>query len=375
MTIIFDVPNRTISGLSTFYSIGQEITELGKKPLLIHTRRFARSDNIVRITEQLQKENLVVNHLTVESGEPTISMVEAGLKQVREKNADVIIGIGGGSILDLAKAVAGLHNAGSKTVKDYFYGSSPSQKGLPWVAIPSTAGTGAEATPNAVLSDGTIKQSIRGSHHWLASLVVLDPQLTIDCPMDVTAQSGMDALTQAIESYTSTGANVFTEPYSLRATKLISKSLLKAYHEPNNIRARSDMLIGSNLAGIALANARLGIVHGVAHSVGVKLNLSHGLVCGILLPWAIEYNREVSHSKYEQLAKEMGIGETCDDLISWIRNIKKKLEIPYSLKELGLKQDWIEEIAKESLPSGSLKANPKPTSFEDLVEFLNKQLN
>lgn len=374
MSIIFDVPKRTISGWNTVQSLAQEISALGKRPLLFHTERLGRSDIIVRITEHLQKDNLEVNHLIVESGEPTLSMVEAGLKQVIEKNADVIIGIGGGSILDLAKAVAGLRYSGSKTVKDYFYGSSPSQKGLPWVAIPTTAGTGAEATPNAVLSDGTIKQSIRGSNHWLASLVVLDPQLTVDCSLSVTAQSGMDALTQAIESYISTGANVYTEPYSLRATKLISQSLLQAYHEPNNVQARSDMLIGSNLAGIALANARLGIVHGVAHSVGLKLSLPHGLVCGILLPWAIEYNREVSHSKYEQLAKVMGIGETCEDLISWIHHINKRLEIPYSLKELGLKKDWIEEIAKESLPSGSLKANPKPTSFKDLVEFLYIQL-
>jgi alcohol dehydrogenase class IV len=286
-----------------------------------------------------------------------------------------VIGVGGGSILDLAKAVAGLMIPNRKSVRDYFYGEAITERGIPWVAVPMTSGTGAEATPNSVLSDGKIlKQSIRGDRSWLAKLVILDPQLTVSSPPNVTAYSGLDALTQAIESYTSKKATVLTEPYSFTAAKLIAKSILVAYEHPEDEQARTDMASGSLLAGMALANARLGIVHGVAHSIGLHFDVPHGLVCGTLLPWAIVYNQEVCADKYKELVQGMGVGNCADDLADWVRKINSHLGIPHSIKAFGVQRDDLKKIVEESMPSGSLKANPGTTSEEDLHEFLLNQL-
>lgn len=375
MKHILEIPQRIITGWDTISTIGDEASSLGQRALLIYSTRLSESELINHIVNQFKIHNVSVICETNESGEPTIDQVERIICQAELHDIDLVIGVGGGSILDVAKAVAGLKFSGRKSVREYFYGLSITNKGIPWVAVPTTSGTGAEATPNSVLSDDKRhKQSIRGDLNWLAKLVILDPQLTLTCSPQVTAWSGMDALTQAIESHTSKGANILTIPYSLKATSLISKSILVAYEDPNNKQARTNMSYGSLLAGIALANARLGIVHGLAHSIGLHFNIPHGLVCGTLLPWAIDYNKTVCPDKYDELAKEMKIGNNTQDLIEWLVQVNKKLEIPSSIKMFGVKKEDLPKIIKESMPSGSLKANPKKTDQNDLFSFLEAQL-
>jgi alcohol dehydrogenase class IV len=372
---ILEIPRRIITGWDTISSIGDEVSSLGQRVLLIYSVRLSESKLINDIVNQLEKHNITVICATNTSGEPTIEQVEKIICQAETHNVDFIIGVGGGSILDVAKAVAGLKFPGRKAVKDYFYGLPITTIGIPWVAVPTTSGTGAEATPNSVLSDEKRqKQSIRGDMNWLASLVILDPQLTISCSSIVTAYSGMDALTQAIESYTSKGASILTMPYSLKASSLISKSLIVAYEEPSNRNSRTDMAYASLLAGMALANARLGIVHGVAHSIGVHFNVPHGLVCGTLLPWAMDYNKIICADRYDELALEMEVGNNAQDLIEWIRQVNNKLGIPTSIKEFGVKKEDLPKIVEGSMPSGSLKANPRETSQQDLFQFLEAQL-
>lgn len=375
MQYVFETPQRIITGWGTIACAGPEIASIGKRALLIYSARMAGSRLIEDLVSRLEQGGTTVWKETAEPGEPTVEGVESILFRAELHEADVVVGVGGGSILDIAKAVAGLKVPGRRPVKDYFYGHPISGAGIPWVAIPTTSGTGAEATPNSVLSDGKkLKQSIRGDWRWLAKLVILDPELTVSCSANVTAWSGMDALTQAIESYTSTGANVLTEPYSLRAASLISKSLVKACENPADRQARTDMAYGSLLAGIALANARLGIVHGVAHSLGLLYSVPHGLVCGALLPWAVRYNEPVCADRYGELARAMNIGNGADDLLAWISATNKKLGIPSSVKAFGFNKEDIPRIVEESMPSGSLKANPRPTSPADLAAFLEDQL-
>lgn len=370
-----EFPRRIITGWDTISTIGDEVSSFGKTALLIYSTRLSESILINDIVNQLEKHNISVICATNKSGEPTIEQVEKILYQAELHHVDFVIGVGGGSILDVAKAVAGLKFPGRKSVRDYFYGLPLTNKGIPWVAVPTTSGTGAEATPNSVLSDDKRqKQSIRGDINWLATLVILDPQLTISCSPMITAYSGMDALTQAIESYTSKGASMLTIPYSLKAASLISNSILTAYEDPSNQQARTNMAHASLLAGMALANARLGIVHGVAHSIGLHFNIPHGMVCGTLLPWAISYNKMVCLNKYDQLAQEMGIGDTTQDLIKWLCQVNKKLGIPQSIKDFGIKREDLSNIVEESMPSGSLKANPREISQEDLFFFLEAQL-
>ncbi|MDQ0254094.1 alcohol dehydrogenase [Evansella vedderi] len=372
---IFEIPQRIVSGWGVISTIGKEAASLGKKVIIVHSRRLSKSSLLQDAIYSLNENDCAVMCIDVPSGEPTIEMVEIILKKAERHNCDLVIGIGGGSILDIAKAVAGLKFTNRTSVKEYFYGHQITNKGIPWVAIPTTSGAGSEATPNSVLSDEkNIKQSIRGDKSWLASIVILDPQLTVSCSKNVTAWSGMDALTQAIESYTSIGANVLTEPYSLESAKLIAKSLFKAYEYPEDKQARTDMAQGSLLAGIALGNARLGIVHGVAHSIGLHFNVPHGLVCGTLLPWAITYNEKVCSEKYIELAKTMKVGNSVNALKNWIIEMNSKMNIPSSIKEFGVTHKDLKQIVMESMPSGSLKANPRKTSEEELSDFLEKQL-
>ncbi|MFA9558362.1 iron-containing alcohol dehydrogenase [Evansella sp. AB-rgal1] len=371
---VLEIPQRIITGWGLVQTIGSEVKSLGKKVMVIHSKRLDSSPEISLIVRSIKEQGVAVHTESVSSGEPTVNQVEYLLLKMETESCNFVLGVGGGSILDLAKAVAGLSFSNRKAVKDYFYGEPITKMGLPWVAVPTTSGAGAEATPNAVLYEGkNQKLSIR-HRSWLAKIVMLDPKLTVSSPKTVTAWSGMDALTQAIESYVSRGSNDLTEPYSLRSAKLIGASLMTAFHQPEDKEARTDMAMGSLLAGIALGNARLGIVHGVAHSIGIHHNVPHGLVCGTLLPWSIAYNKDVCPHKYAQLAKEMNIGSNADDLENWVKEINIKLEVPPSIKDFGVRRENLNKIIEESMPSGSLKANPKTTSEQDLFAFLSGQI-
>ncbi|MEX2461095.1 MAG: iron-containing alcohol dehydrogenase [Paenibacillaceae bacterium] len=375
MSYILEVPPRIVSGWGSVSTIGTEVAALGRHAMLVYSERLEHSELLRQMIGYMENQGVRVFRSEVPTGEPTIDRVETILRAMEINKVEVVVGIGGGSILDTAKAAAGLCFSGRKEVKEYFYGLKPDNVGIPWVAVPTTSGTGAEATPNSVLSDEKkLKQSIRGDASWLPHAILLDPMLTVSCTPKVTAWSGMDALTQAIEAHTSKGANVLTEPYSLKASQLIVCSLKQAYENPKNQKARTDMAYGSLLAGIALANARLGIVHGIAHSIGLHYNVPHGLVCGTLLPWAIKYNNSVSAHKYGELAKSTGIGSKAEDLIEWVVHLNKILRIPPSLKEFGLDKKDFPRIVEESMPSGSLKANPRHTTEIDLIDFLQEQL-
>lgn len=371
----FEIPPRIVTGWGSVGKLGDEALQLGKRVLIICSRRLKTSGLISDLFDKFEQAGEFAIVHEAQPGEPTIQETERVLQLAERHGIDVVVAIGGGSVLDLGKAVAGLCHPDRLPVRDYFYGKQPSGSGIPWVAVPTTSGSGAEATPNAVLSDEKhLKQSIRGDRRWLADIVILDPELTVHCPPNITAWSGMDALTQAIESYTAKGASELTEPYSLRSAVLLADSLLAAYEQPDNREARTKAAYGSLLAGMALANARLGIVHGVAHPVGLHYGIPHGLVCGILLPWAIRFNRPVCEDKYARLAKAMGIGKSADDLIAWIEQLKEKMEIPASLSKFGIKREDFPRIVRESMPSGSLKANPRHVTEEDLMAFLEEQL-
>jgi alcohol dehydrogenase class IV len=219
---------------------------------------------------------------------------------------------------------------------------------------------------NAVLCDPSrnIKLSIRDLR-FLARVIIADPRLTLSCPPGVTAESGMDALAQAIESFTSLGSNPLTDGLAFESARLIMGSLLAAYRDGANIEARSDMLLGSLLAGIALANARLGAIHGLAHPIGVRWNVPHGRICATLLAPVMRFNQTVAGEKYDRLS-----AVACRPIIEHIEWMCAQLDIPADLKQYRITADEVEWIVRESLPSGSLKMNPRPVSADDLCEIL-----
>lgn len=361
-----------VYGNGSIECIGSKSRVFGTSALVVTGRfGFRRTANMTRILEYLHEQQIKVTLFDNVEPEPSLDTVEAGLALAREANVDMVIGIGGGSALDVAKAIAGLFNV-PFSAYEVFDGAKVSSFGIPFVAVPTTAGTGAEATTNSVLTNirTGVKQSIRDDS-FMARLIVLDPELTITLPPTMTAYSGMDALTQAIESYTSIHATELTDTFSLKAAKLVGQSILAGFSNGEDLTARENLLLGSYFAGVALANARLGAVHGLAHPVGAKYGLSHGLVCAILLPYVIEFNMEVTGGKYSNIERILCRTEAGGEALKeFVHDVNTKMGIPKRLAAVGLMEEDIPELVEKTLPSGSLKANPREATYDDLVKIL-----
>ncbi|MDD5132646.1 MAG: iron-containing alcohol dehydrogenase, partial [bacterium] len=210
-------------------------------------------------------------------------------------------------------------------------------------------------------------------------MAIIDAELTVTLPPKLTAYSGVDALCQSMESYVSTGANILTDSIALQSIRLVSMNLRETFKNGSNVQARQNMLYAALLSGIALSNARMGAVHGIAHPLGQKYNLPHGLVCGVLLPYVIEFNLNFATAKYAAIAGVMGgllrgldkerAAKICIDKT---KQLLVEVGFPWRLRELGIKPEDFPQLAKDSMPSGSLKANPRVVSEEDVISILKK---
>jgi len=364
---VFQTVGKIHFGVDTLPLLANEAAARGRKALVILDSHVATAGNLAEKILHLCRDGDVetVFFESPRGLEADLESVDRARRLRSESACDLIVGLGGGSVLDTAKATAGLANEPAP-VREYFDGRPIASAGLPWIAIPTTAGAGAEATKNAVLSDPArnLKRSIRDDR-FFASVVIADPRLTCSCPPRVTADSGMDALAQAIESFTSLGSNPMTDALAFEAARLILRSLPSAYREGSNIEARSDMLLGSLLAGIALANARLGTIHGLAHPLGIRWNIPHGSICATLLAPVMRFNQSVVGEKYERLSALAG-----RPIIEHVERLRDRLGIPADLKTHRITGEEVEWIIGESLPSGSLKMNPRPTTAQDLRAIL-----
>lgn len=375
----FYLPTTIVTGQGCFEELGKRASMLGRRALLVcgagSLKQSGQLDRALGLLWGLGVKTAVYDAVC---GEPTLDMVQGGLDLARAEQAELIVGIGGGSAMDVAKAIAGLFTH-TGTVYDYFLGEKKvTGGGLPWIAAPTTAGTGAEVTSNAVLSDPQtrIKSSLRHDG-WYAHTALVDPELTLSTPPAVTAASGSDALTQAIEAFTSIGAMPPTDALAIRAIELMGRSLETACRDGQNLAARADMLYGSLLAGMALANARLGGVHGLAHPLGERFHIPHGAVCGLLLPYVMAYNLNYTNEKYAITARLLGVDTTgmseaqaAQAAVDAVRALFQSIGIPSRLSPFGVTQDDFATIVAESLPSGSLKHNPRPLGAQDVEAIL-----
>jgi len=301
--------------------------------------------------------------------EPPLADVERALALGRGIDAKSVIGWGGGSAIDTAKTAAALLNrAGS--VADYFYGRRKIDgKGAFFAALPTTSGTGAEITPNAVLLDPEtgIKQSVR-HETMFADVAIVDPELTYDCPPGVTAASGFDALTQGIEGFLSKKANVASEALALKASNRVFRNLLLSVKE-SAPAARDAVAEGSMLAAMGFAQSGLGAVHGVGHPVGSLLHVPHGTCCGILLPALLRWNLPACREKMEVLADTL-LRDTPEALIDAIESLRRAVGVPENFRDYRkLREDDFDFIVKHSR-SGSMKSNPRDLSDADIVRLL-----
>jgi alcohol dehydrogenase class IV len=306
--------------------------------------------------------------------EPTLEMLQQAMDACVDARADLVVSIGGGSVLDIGKAAAALAGAGPSAA-EFFAGHPIPDCGRPIIALPTTAGTGSEVTRVCVLSDTVHrrKASIRADS-MLPRLAIVDPELTVSCPPRVTAHSGMDAMVQAIEAYASNGANPLTDALALEAVRLAAGALETAISRGADRPAREEMALASLMAGLALNTARLGLVHGLAHPIGAITGAAHGQLCGLLLPAVVEFNLSHAEARYARLAWEIGAApaeasqsEAARGLADFFRALNRRVEIPSRLRDVGLTRDALQYVAAEAMPSGSTRANPRPVSEEDAL--------
>jgi alcohol dehydrogenase class IV len=314
------------------------------------------------------------------SGEPTLEIVRQGVKAARESN--FVVGIGGGSAMDAAKAIAALvPNSGEPLDYLEVIGAARPLETvpLPFIAVPTTAGTGAEVTRNAVLGspEHGMKASLR-SPFMLAKLALIDPNLTVDLPQSVTASTGLDTLTQLIEPYVSARANPFTDPFCIEGMKRVKASLKSAFHDGQDRTARESMSFASLLSGLSLANAGLGVVHGFASPLGGMLDAPHGALCASVLPHGVRVNvsalreRAPEHEalrKYHEVARILtgNSRAEAEDCATWTAELCHEFSIP-SLRTYGLKREQIPQLVENAAKASSMKANPIPLRIEEITE-------
>lgn len=301
--------------------------------------------------------------------DPVLANVDGLVAELRRSQPELVIGCGGGSVLDTAKAGAALAPLEGST-KDFFYGRrSIEQRGIPFIALPTTAGTGAEVTKNSVLTDPDtlIKQSIRDPR-MVAAAALIDPELTLTLPPAVTASSGLDAFTQALESYICTRANSVSRALAARAMELIFPALPAVFADGQDRDKRTQMAEGSLLSAMAFSQSGLGAVHGLAHPLGALLDVQHGLTCAILLPFILEFNAPVSSPHYAELGARLRIGGA-DDFVRAVRALCEQLKVPSTFADLGLKAKHSDFIVA-NCRSNSMKANPREISDAQVENLL-----
>lgn len=311
--------------------------------------------------------------------DPTIGNVEAGLEALRAHRADGVVAIGGGSAIDAGKAIAAMaRNEGS--IADYAGYHRIPRPGLPLVAVPTTAGTGSEVTRVAVITDTEreLKMMLLDGHLMCAAALV-DYELTLSCPPELTAHVGVDSLTHAIESYVSTRASALTDMWALAAARLIATHLREAVSQPDSVPARSAMALAATLAGMAFSNASVALVHGMSRPLGARFHLAHGLSNAVLLPAVTRYSIPGAPSRYADLAREMGLADermpqarAAELLAEGLQQLNVDLGIP-RLRELGVDHARLQavkaEMARAALDSGSPGFNPRVPSATEIEEI------
>ncbi|MGD8239240.1 MAG: iron-containing alcohol dehydrogenase [Armatimonadota bacterium] len=374
-TRTFMVPRKIISGVGSLQHLGAEAPALGTHALLVTGRGALRAAGAEqKAIELLRAAGLEVTQYTGVTPDPTVGQADEARDMARSRGCDVVVGLGGGSALDVAKAAAGMmhHDASVTAVQR---GEEEGRSGVPFVGVPTTAGTGSEITRNAVLTDPDrqVKASAR-SEHWIAAVAIVDPALLLTLPPNLTAASGMDAFVHATESFFSVGATPVTEALALRSVHLLGAALPVAHADGRDLGARSDCAIASLTAALAFANSGLGAVHGLAPAIGLLHNVSHGDACSIMLPHVLRFNRDAMRDKLDQFGAAIGVTArpAGDRVAAAVDSMSRGLAMPQRLRDVGVTEQGLERIADETVGSSSLKYNPRKASREDLLAMLRE---
>ena len=379
-------PVKIIAGFKALSNLPFELKLLNvKSPMILTDLGVKKAGLLEKVLKSLYNTDIkpcdIIDKIPHDSSVETVNEIS---ESFRKSGCDSLIAIGGGSVIDTAKGVNILVSLDDNDLKKYEGAEIIDRELKPLIVIPTTSGTGSEATYVAVISDpkNNIKLAFT-SYFLLPKLALIDPEMTLTLPPKLTATTSMDALTHAIEAYTSTQNNPLSDAYSLTSTKLINENLLETIKDGNNRERRFNLALASLLAGISFSNSMVGIIHSIAHALGGVIKIPHGLANTIILPFGMEFNFDKAYKRYSEISRYLGIflpekseKENARALIERIfelrENIEKLTGLSLNLKDNNVKKDDFEKIAEKAMVDGSVIFNPKEFNKEDVIKILEK---
>ncbi|MFD6443066.1 iron-containing alcohol dehydrogenase [Peribacillus sp. NPDC060186] len=381
----FQTADHIVAGQNSIKSLSEHLYLVGtnvKSVLIVTQPSIKKSGFVDVIVNQLSSKGIKTDINIEILPEPTIGNIEEVFKDISNENYDVLIGMGGGSVLDTTKILSVL-TTNDKSLRELLGTDLVERPGTPTILIPTTSGTGAEVTPNAIvtLPDEELKVGVV-SKYLLPKIVFIDPVLTLGLPRAITAATGMDAFTHSLESFISNKANLISDMFALESIRLISSSIVEAYQNGSSVEAREKMLVGSMYGGMALTSAGTAAVHALAYPLGGKFKIPHGVANSMLLPHVMEFNMNAITDRLAQVAEPMGISvqgqssaEVAQKVVERIIEWTNILEIPQNLKEFGVKEEDISGLAiSASKVTRLLNNNPKELSLKDMEAIYRKLL-
>jgi alcohol dehydrogenase class IV len=380
---LLPVPTEVVFGYGAVRSLSAHVESLGARRVFLVTDAGVSAAGLVGVvTSALDRANVEVtiyDRVTADSGSALICDASERLKTCQ---ADVVIGVGGGSSLDTAKAAAALAtNSGSPL--DYLGLHKVKCRPLPTIAVPTTSGTGSEVSVWSVFTDDTRKLKVAiGGVAMCPSVAVCDPELTLDLPPALTASTGMDALAHAIECYTNTACQPISAALALEAITLIGAHLRRAVREGHDREARYAMMLASTMAGVAMNSTRLGLAHALAMPLGSwDLKIPHGIAVAVMLPVVMAFNATAARERFASVARALGedvdgcsIADAAGRAVSAVASLADEIGIPNTLSSHGLRERHVLEVVDEAMKSGNVVVNPRQTSREQLAEILRRAL-
>jgi len=352
------------------------------RPLIVTDNMMVQLGYVASLQKSLEAASIASDIFQDTVPEPTVSSIQAGVDKVRDGNYDSIIAIGGGSPIDSAKAIAILGKYGG-VMRDYKFPRVVNEPGLPIIAIPTTAGTGSECTKVTIITDETNDEKMLCvGIGFMPTAALVDYSLTLSLPARTTADTGIDALTHAMEAYVSKKASLYSDSQAIAAMKLIAPNLRKAFHDGSDQKAREEMMLGATLAGVAFSNASVALVHGMSRPIGAFYHVPHGLSNAMLLPMVTEFSIPAAIERYADCARAMGLATEDDSnhianskLMDELYAINEELQVP-SPEQFGIDADHflnnLPVMAEQALASGSPGNNPRVPSADEIIEIYRK---
>lgn len=370
----FQAPANLTFGPGTLAKLPELVAGFGARAVVVSDPGVAKAGILPRVLSLLSDAGIGAEPFTDVEANPSVETVNAAMDRFRRTRASFVIGAGGGSAMDVAKVVGVLGGHGG-SVHDYEGIGKVPGVGVPVVAIPTTAGTGSEVTVFSVITDRERRFKMTlGSPHIVPQVALCDPELTVSMPPALTAATGMDALTHAIESFVNTAHNPVAKTLALEAIRLIGRALRTAWAKGADRQARTEMLLASTMAAMAFSRTRLGNVHAMSHPLGAHYDVPHGVANAVLLPYVMAWNLVACYDSYPAIAA--ALGERVEELsgraaaeaaVEAVRLLARDVQIPARLRDVGVSRDGIPAMTEDAMKSGNVLVNPRRTTAPDIV--------